>query len=61
MTTLFGGFDKSFYEAYHYHRPLPPNYLEQWTACNIYPLLIHLYLFGNSYHSQLMQHVSKFT
>ena len=49
MTTLFGGFDKGFYEAYHYYFPVPPNYKEQWEVCNLYPLLIHLLLFGRSY------------
>ena len=49
MTTLFGGFHQSFYESYHFHFPLPANYLEQWEACNLYPLLIHLQLFGKSY------------
>lgn len=49
MTTLFGGFDQSFYEAYHYHFPLPSNYDDQWEICNLYPLLIHLNLFGKSY------------
>jgi fructosamine-3-kinase len=49
MTTLFGGFHESFYEAYHFHFPLPTNYLEQWDVCNLYPLLIHLHLFGKSY------------
>jgi fructosamine-3-kinase len=49
MTTLFGGFDKSFYEAYHFHHPLPNNYRQQWDICNLYPLLIHLNLFGGSY------------
>ncbi|MDQ3277827.1 MAG: fructosamine kinase family protein [Bacteroidota bacterium] len=49
MTTLFGGFQKPFYDAYHYHYPLPENHKEQWAVCNLYPLLIHLYLFGTSY------------
>ena len=49
MTKLFGGFDKSFYRSYQYHFPLPQNYLEQFTVCNLYPLLIHLALFGKSY------------
>jgi protein-ribulosamine 3-kinase len=49
MTTLFGGFDKSFYESYHYHFPLADNYPEQWDVCNLYPLLVHLNLFGISY------------
>lgn len=53
MTTLFGGFDKEFYESYHYHYPFPNNYREQWEVCNLYPLLIHLLLFGKSYLSQI--------
>jgi fructosamine-3-kinase len=53
MTLLFGGFDKRFYEAYHYHSPIDQNHKEQWEVCNLYPLLIHLLLFGKSYLSQI--------
>jgi protein-ribulosamine 3-kinase len=53
MTTLFGGFDKEFYDAYHYHHPFPENYREQWEVANLYPLLIHLNLFGSGYLSQI--------
>lgn len=49
MTTLFGGFDSQFYEVYQYHIPLPTNYREIWKICNLYPLLVHLNLFGMSY------------
>jgi protein-ribulosamine 3-kinase len=58
MTTLFGGFDKAFYESYHYHAPLPPNHQAQWQLCNLYPLLIHLLLFGKSYYGSI-QHTLK--
>ena len=60
MTTLFGGFHKSFYQAYHHYFPLPENYREQWNACNLYPLLIHLYLFGKSYLSKIEQTLDQF-
>lgn len=60
MTTLFGGFDKTFYEAYHYHYPFPGNYNEQWEVCNLYPLLIHLLLFGKSYLYQLEATLKKY-
>jgi protein-ribulosamine 3-kinase len=60
MTTLFGGFHSLFYEAYHYHFPLPSNYKEEWKVCNLYPLLIHLYLFGRSYLSQIEQTLEEF-
>ena len=53
MTTLFGGFDKIFYDVYDYHFPLPKNYREQWEVCNLYPLLIHLNLFGSGYLGQI--------
>lgn len=53
MTTLFGGFHAAFYEAYNYHSPFPSNNKEQWEVCNLYPLLIHLLLFGRSYLSAI--------
>jgi protein-ribulosamine 3-kinase len=60
MTTLFGGFDKAFYAAYHYHFPLPSNYQEQWDICNLFPLLIHLNLFGQSYLYDIKMTLQKF-
>lgn len=60
MTTLFGGFRESFYQAYHYHYPLPSNYREQWAVCNLYPLLIHLYLFGTGYISSIRNTLQQF-
>jgi fructosamine-3-kinase len=60
MTTLFGGFDKIFYESYNYHFPFPKNYHEQWEVCNLYPLLIHLNLFGSGYLSQIESVLKKF-
>jgi fructosamine-3-kinase len=46
MTTLFGGFGPGFYEAYNHHYPFSANYRQQWEICNLYPLLVHLNLFG---------------
>ena len=60
MTTLFGGFQQGFYDAYHYNSPLPRNYREQWEVCNLYPLLIHVFLFGSSYLRQVEQTLSRF-
>jgi fructosamine-3-kinase len=60
MTTLFGGFRQPFYDAYHYHFPLPANYKEQWEVCNLYPLLIHLYLFGSSYLTRVENTLSRY-
>jgi protein-ribulosamine 3-kinase len=60
MTTLFGGFDDLFYEAYHYQFPLPGNYREQWSVCNLYPLLIHVLLFGAGYRMQVENVLRRF-
>jgi fructosamine-3-kinase len=60
MTTLFGGFPPAFYEAYHYHAPFPTNYKEQWQAANLYPLLVHLLLFGKVYLRQVEQILHEF-
>jgi fructosamine-3-kinase len=54
MTTLFGGFDPTFYEAYNCHFPFPSNHREQWEVCNLYPLLIHLNLFGKGYLNNIL-------
>ena len=60
MTNLFGGFDKRFYDSYNYHYPLPSNHKEQWMLANLYPLFIHLILFGKSYLPQIENIVNEF-
>jgi protein-ribulosamine 3-kinase len=59
MTKLFGGFDKQFYDSYNHHYPLPPNYEEQCMAANLYPLLIHLNLFGKAYLPQIIEIIKR--
>jgi fructosamine-3-kinase len=60
MTTLFGGFEPAFYEAYHYHYPLPPHCHRQWEIANLYPLLIHLNLFGSGYKGNILHTIQRF-
>ena len=60
MTTLFGGFARPFYESYAYHYPFPPNFQEQWDICNLYPLLVHLNLFGQSYLGKILHTIRRF-
>ncbi|HMF72241.1 MAG TPA: fructosamine kinase family protein [Flavitalea sp.] len=60
LTTLFGGFDKSFYEAYNYYSPFASNYMEQWDCCNLYPLLIHLNLFGRGYLGDILEIIGRY-
>lgn len=49
MTRLFGGFAPSFYAAYHEAWPLPPGWQARVGLYNLYHLLNHLNLFGESY------------
>jgi protein-ribulosamine 3-kinase len=49
MTKLFGGFDDSFYIAYNEHFPLENGWKERVDLCNLYPLMVHVNLFGGSY------------
>lgn len=61
MTALFGGFDPLFYQVYHYHYPLAGNYREHWQVASLYPLLVHINLFGKAYLHQfraVLQHFS---
>lgn len=60
MTILFGGYDRVFYEAYNATFPLENGWQERTALWNLYPLLIHLLLFGKGYHDNLMQSVKKF-
>lgn len=58
MTTLFCGFDNSFYEAYHAEFPLQPGWQKRLKLWNLYPLLVHVNLFGGSYAIQVRQSLS---
>jgi protein-ribulosamine 3-kinase len=53
MTKLFGGFDKEFYQRYHKTFPLQPGYEARVDLYNLYPLLVHVNLFGGSYKSSV--------
>jgi fructosamine-3-kinase len=49
MTALFGAFAESFYQAYQEMRPLESGWRERFDIYNLYHLLNHLNLFGESY------------
>ncbi len=51
MTKLFGGFSPAFYNAYHEIIPAPPYQTKLTEIYQLYYLLIHLNLFGRSYHT----------
>ncbi len=49
MSRLFGGFDPAFYRAYHQTYPLDSSWENSMDIANLYPLMVHLNLFGESY------------
>ena len=53
MTTLFGGFFDEFYAAYDADFPLEKNWRQRVDLWNLYPLLLHLNLFGAAYLGQV--------
>ena len=60
MTQLFGGFDNSFLEHYDNVFPLEPGYKERLDLYNLYPLLVHVNLFGGAYAGQVASTLKKF-
>jgi protein-ribulosamine 3-kinase len=57
---LFGGFDKRLFEAYHRVFPLQADWQERMEVFNLYPLLVHVNLFGRSYWRQIETTLKKF-
>lgn len=53
MTQLFGGFDDRYMNSYHEVFPLTPGLSERIDLYNLYPLLVHVNLFGGGYVSQV--------
>jgi len=60
MTTLFGGFDPCFYSGYQEIFALEPGWKERIDLYNLYPLLIHLNLFGSGYLDSILGILRKF-
>ncbi len=53
MTILFGGFHPEFYRQYEASYPLHAGWRQRVSLCQLYPLLMHLILFGGSYYNQV--------
>jgi fructosamine-3-kinase len=49
MMQLFGGFSERVFEAYEAAHPLSPGAPERVALYQLYPLLVHVNLFGGSY------------
>jgi fructosamine-3-kinase len=55
MSLLFGGFDRSFYTYYSDAFPLQAHWHERVRLCQLYPLFVHLILFGGHYYHSVME------
>jgi len=61
MTMLFGGFGKSFYEAYENAWPMAPGHEPRLKLYRLYHVLNHLNLFGRSYLGQAQSLLGELT
>ncbi len=60
FTYLFGGFDNEFYSSYSEEFPLEPGFDNRVDIYNLYPLLVHVNLFGGSYANQVISILNRF-
>jgi fructosamine-3-kinase len=60
FTKLFGGFDQQFYESYQEESALAPGFDQRIDLYNLYPLLVHLNLFGTGYLQEVLQTGKKY-
>ncbi len=60
MTKLFGGFPNEFYEGYQSEYKFESNWQDAVQIANLYPLLVHLNLFGTSYLIQIKETLKKY-
>jgi fructosamine-3-kinase len=60
MSQLFGGFSHEFYEAYYRQYPLEKGWQNRMDYCNLYPLMVHVNLFGGGYLGSVNSILRKF-
>ena len=60
MTKLFGGFSRRFYAAYQEVLSLEPGWENRMALYNLWHLLNHLLLFGESYLADVKQVIQKY-
>lgn len=60
FSKLFGGFKPSFYEYYREVFPLEPGFDERKDLYNLYPLLVHLNLFGTGYLAGIKRTINRY-
>ncbi|MFT4526042.1 MAG: protein-ribulosamine 3-kinase [Bacteroidia bacterium] len=60
MMQLFGGFDQEVFESYNESFPLEPSWEDRLGIGQLYPLMVHVNLFGASYCNQVERILSRF-
>ncbi len=60
MSMLFGGFDEAFYDAYCEVFPMEHDWRNRMDIYNLYPLMVHVNLFGRSYLGSVKRILKKF-
>jgi fructosamine-3-kinase len=60
MTTMFGGFSQEFYSHYQNFFPMETGWESRLEYYKLYPILIHVNLFGYSYVGSFERVVSRF-
>ncbi len=59
MMRLFGGFSRRVFAAYDEAYPLSPGHIERVALYQLYPLLVHVNLFGGGYVAQTIDCASR--
>jgi fructosamine-3-kinase len=60
FSKMFGGFSADFYEGYQSVTPLEAGFSDRVPVYNLYPLLVHVNLFGGHYTSQAVRFLKQF-
>ncbi len=60
MMKLFAGYHPLLFEHYHELFPLQKGFEERTDICNLYPLLVHVNLFGGQYVERMQTIISRF-
>ncbi len=61
MSKLFGGFTAAFYDAYNDAYPLEASWQKSMDIANLYPLMVHVNLFGGGYINSVKSILRRFS
>ncbi len=60
MMRLFGGFNEGVFRAYHEAWPLSPGSAERIALYQLYPLMVHVNLFGGGYVESVERNLARY-